>query len=84
MPGPGYDADNGEQRLSGWGVVNLNLRHHLTERVLVTAGVDNLFDKTYAVSNTYKDLTLITGSGGDVMLLNEPGRYYYLNASYTF
>ena len=79
-----YDADNGEQRLSGWGVVNLNLRHRFTDRVLVTAGVDNLFDKTYAVSNTYKDLTLITGSGGEVMLLNEPGRYYYLNASYTF
>jgi len=60
------------------------VRHQVTERVLLTGGIDNVFDKTYAVSNTYKDLTLLTTGGGDVMLLNEPGRYFYLNASYAF
>ena len=79
-----YDEDNGEQRLSGWGILNLNVRHQVTERILLTGGIDNVFDKTYAVSNTYKDLTLLTTGGGDVMLLNEPGRYFYLNASYAF
>ncbi len=79
-----YDADNGEQHIAGWGVVNLKVRHQVTERVAVTAGVDNLFDKTYAVNNTYKDLTLLEAGGGEVMLLNEPGRYLYLNASYSF
>ena len=79
-----YDEDNGEQRLSGWAILNLNVRHQVTERIQLIGGIDNVFDKTYAVSNTYKDLTLLTTGGGEVMLLNEPGRYFYLNASYTF
>jgi len=40
-------------------------------------------DKAYALSNTYKDLTLVTG-GGDAMLLNEQGRYGYVNVKYKF
>ena len=48
-------------------------------------GVDNLFDKTYAVSNTYKDLVLLpTVGNNEVMLLNEPGRYAYTNLKYIF
>ncbi len=80
-----YDADNGEQSLGGYGVVNLKFQHQLNKHFDFTAGVDNLFDRTYAVSNTYNDLTLITsGASGEVMLLNEPGRYLYLNTTYRF
>ncbi len=79
-----YDADNGEQKLSGWGVMNMKVTHNLTRNFEVTGGVDNVFDKTYAINNTYKDLTLLTSGGGDVMLLNEPGRYYYINAALKF
>jgi iron complex outermembrane receptor protein len=50
---------------------------------MLTAGVDNMLDKTYATTNTYKDLILMT-DGSDTMLINEPGRYVYLNASYAF
>ena len=78
-----YDADNGEQELASWGIMNLKVDHKLPHGFGIAAGVDNVFDKTYAVSNTYKDLTLLSG-GGDVMLMNEPGRYYYVNASYKF
>jgi len=78
-----YDDDNGEQELPSWGVMNLKVDHKFAYGFGLTAGVDNIFDKTYAVSNTYKDLTLLSG-GGDVMLMNEPGRYYYVNASYSF
>jgi len=78
-----YDADNGEQELSSWGVMNLKVDHKFPYGFSLTAGIDNVFDKTYAVSNTYKDLTLLSG-GGDVMLMNEPGRYYYVNAGYKF
>jgi len=76
------DADNGEQVLGGWGVVNFKARRTWGEHLELTLGVDNLFDKTYAVSNTYKDLTLITG--GSTMILNEPGRYVYANIRYKF
>lgn len=80
-----YDSDNGEQELSGYGVVNFKLTHMVTKQFELTAGIDNLLDKTYAVSNTYNDLTLISsGATGEVMLLNEPGRYLYLNTTYRF
>ena len=79
-----YDADNGEQHIGGYAVFNLKLEHQLTKSFELTAGIDNLFDRTYAVSNTYKDLTLLSGIDGEVMLLNEPGRYYYLNGTYSF
>ena len=78
-----FDADNGEQELASWGIMNLKIDHKFPYGFGLAAGVDNVFDKTYALSNTYKDLTLLSG-GGDVMLMNEPGRYYYVNASYKF
>ncbi|WP_456322148.1 TonB-dependent receptor [Hydrogenimonas sp.] len=77
-----YDADNGEQKIPAYAVFNLKATHQATDRLEVTAGVDNIFDRTYAVTNTYADMTLV--SGGDPMLLNEPGRYIYCNVAYRF
>ena len=79
-----FDEDNGEQKLDSYAVVNLKLTHHMSKQVELTAGVDHLFDKTYAASNTYNDLTLIQDPADEVMLMNEPGRYLYLNATYKF
>lgn len=79
-----FDADNGEQEIAGYAVLNMKVQHALTRSVELTAGVDNILNKTYAVSNTYKDLNLITDGTGVVMLMNEPGRYMYLNAAYKF
>jgi len=78
-----FDAENGEQKLDAYGVLNLKGTKTFGDNIELTVGVDNVFDSTYAVSNTYRDLTLIFG-GGDVMLLNEPGRYFYTNLSYKF
>jgi len=79
-----YDADNGEQEIGSWNIVNLKASKDFYKKFNITLGVNNIFDKTYAVSNTYKDLTLVSGTTGDVMLLNEPGRYYYMNLKYKF
>ncbi len=79
-----YDADNGEQLLGSWASFNLKAEHQLTERISIFAGVDNLFNQTYAASNSYKDLTLLLDGTGEVILMNEPGRYFYLNTSYSF
>jgi iron complex outermembrane receptor protein len=76
------DSENGEQIIGGWGVVNLKAQKSWGEHLELTVGVDNLFDKTYAVSNTYKDLILV--SGGLPMILNEPGRYVYTNIRWKF
>ena len=77
------DYQNGEQVLPGWGVLNLKASKTFADAIELTLGVDNVFDKTYAVSNTYQELTLVSG-GGFAMLMNEPGRYLYANLSYKF
>lgn len=79
-----HDSDNGEQDISGYAVLNLKLEHAISKQIGITVGMDNVFDRTYATTNTYKDLTLLADTGGDVMLINEPGRYVYLNATYRF
>lgn len=77
------DTDNGEQPLDAYAVLNLKATKTFAQGFELALGVDNVFDATYAVSNTYADLTLITG-GDEVMLMNEPGRYFYLDFKYTF
>lgn len=81
-----FDSDNGEQAIAGYAVVNLRWNRDLSNGLDITLGMDNVFDHAYAVSNTYKDLTLLSSTGGDeeVMLLNEPGRYIYANLRYRF
>jgi len=79
-----YDADNGEQALAGWSVLNMKLKHALNRQFDLTLGANNLFDVTYAKSNTYTDLTLITVGGSDKLLINEPGRYIYTNLDFKF
>ena len=77
------DSENGEQELAGYGVVNFKTSREFDSGLIVLFGVDNLLDKTYATTNTYKDLILMT-DGSDTMLMSEPGRYIYLNGTYQF
>jgi iron complex outermembrane receptor protein len=81
-----YDSDNGEQELAGYAVFNVKGAKKFGENFELTLGVDNIFDTTYAVSNTYKDLTLLSTGSPElpVMLMNEPGRYFYTNIKYQF
>jgi len=78
-----FDSDNGEQELASWTILNLKVKHAINKKFDFTFGMNNILDKTYAVSNTYADLVLLTG-GGDVMLMNEPGRYIYTNLDFKF
>ncbi|MGE4455332.1 MAG: TonB-dependent receptor [Arcobacteraceae bacterium] len=78
-----YDEDNGEQEMSGYGVLNAKYNYKVSKNFDMTFGMDNIFDKTYAVSNTYKDLTL-AGTSDGIMSLNEAGRYTYANLRYKF
>ena len=78
------DDANGEQSIDAYGVLNLKVSKTFGKGFELTIGVDNVLDETYATSNTYKDLILLTIPGNDVMLLNEPGRYFYTNLKYKF
>jgi len=79
-----FDGDNGEQELAGFATANIKVKRELTPKLNITLGVDNIFDKTYAPSNTYNDLTLVLAGGTQKVKLNDPGRYAYLNVSYKF
>lgn len=79
------DSDNGEQVLAGWATLNAKIKHAVNKTIDFTLGMNNILNKTYAQSNTYTDLTLITTGGvTEVMLLNEPGRYFYTNLDFKF
>jgi len=79
-----FDYENGEQELAGYGILNLKATKAFATGFEIMVGVDNVFDNTYAVSNTYKDLILLATPGNEVMLMNEPGRYVYTNIKYKF
>ncbi|MBL0707915.1 MAG: TonB-dependent receptor [Sulfurimonas sp.] len=79
-----YDSDNGEQELGAWAVLNLKVKHAVNKNFDFTIGANNLLDETYAISNTYSDLVLLTGGATDVMLVNEVGRYIYTNLTFKF
>jgi iron complex outermembrane receptor protein len=81
-----YDAENGEQPIDGFAVLNLKATQQFAHGFELTVGVDNVFDKAYAVTNTYKDLILLPTVSPDdnVILMNEPGRYVYANLKYKF
>ena len=70
--------------MDAYTVLNLKATKMFGKSFELALGVDNVFDKTYALSNTYKDLTLVACGDDDVMLLNEPGRYVYANVKYKF
>ncbi len=80
-----YDGENGEQKLAAWAVLDMKVRHRFNKVFDFTLGANNLLNATYAQSNTYANLTLVTsGSTGKIMLLNEPGRYIYTNLNAKF
>lgn len=76
------DNDNGEQELGGYAIFNLKYKNNITKNFEITVGVDNIFDKTYASTNTYNDIKYV--GNGKTELLNDPGRYGYINLRYKF
>jgi iron complex outermembrane receptor protein len=73
------DSEAGERELGGYGVFNLKYTNQLHKNIGLTLGVDNVLDKTYASTNTYKDIMYSTTTS-----FNDPGRYGYVNLKYSF
>lgn len=80
------DSDNGEQELASWAVLNAKVKHAVNKKFFLTLGINNILDKTYALSNTGADLTLVSSGliNDEIMLMNEPGRYIYTNLDFKF
>lgn len=79
-----FDADNGEQAIAAWSVINMKVKHEINKNFDFTLGVNNILDETYALSNTYADLTLLTSADSTKVLMNEPGRYIYTNLNIKY
>jgi iron complex outermembrane recepter protein len=78
------DSDNGEKEIAGYGIVNLKYGHDFQNGFSLMTGINNFFDRTYAVSNSYIGNELIADGGIDPLVLNEPGRNFYATLSYKF
>ncbi len=78
------DSFNNEQRVSSYSVLNLRYNNKINRVFDIDFGVDNLFNSTYAVSNTYSDISIQDGYSGEKTMINEAGRYIYANLRYKF
>ncbi|MBU4251506.1 MAG: TonB-dependent receptor [Candidatus Omnitrophica bacterium] len=86
------DRDAGETPLKGWDVFNFRVGYQFAEKegklpllngLSLNFGIDNMFDKKYAVANSYEyDPT--DPSGTNIRIVNEPGRFIYGSLSYKF
>ncbi len=86
------DSPAGERRLDGWDVFNLKIGYRFTEEknffsfmkgTALNLGINNVFNKTYAVSNSYEYDPTDVG-GNNVSVVNEPGRFIYGSLTYSF
>lgn len=67
-------------RSAGFGVLSLNAGYRVRKGVLISAGMDNLFDKTYAEHISRTGQTMISGYE-QTTRINEPGRTLWLKAN---
>jgi iron complex outermembrane recepter protein len=77
------DTDAGEKELPSWNVVNVRAGYAFNKYLSLNVGIDNLFNETYAVANSY-ELDPLTPGATHVAIVNEPGRFYYASLSFTF
>lgn len=77
------DSNNGEKDISGYAILNLKYGAQLGNGFSLTTGINNFFNRTYAVSNSYVGNEFIA-DGGIPLVLNEPGRNFYATLSYKF
>ncbi|SNZ16071.1 TonB-dependent receptor [Hydrogenobacter hydrogenophilus] len=72
------DKDLNEQKTSGYGILNFKVGGNY-KGITITAGIDNLLDKKYYDYLSYQRDPFRSG-----VKVPEPGRTFYVNASYVF
>ncbi|MEF3191785.1 MAG: TonB-dependent receptor, partial [Campylobacterales bacterium] len=78
------DEANGEKKIAGYGIINLKAGYTIGKHWALNGGINNLLDQTYALNNSYVGRGVISASGNNVLVLNEPGRALYANLTYRY
>ncbi|MCX6072986.1 MAG: TonB-dependent receptor [Campylobacterales bacterium] len=78
------DSNNGEKEIAGYALLNLKYGAELGKGFSLSTGINNFFNRTYALNNSYIGNQLITSSGTAPLVLNEPGRNFYATLGYKF
>jgi len=73
------DTDLGEVRINGYAVMNARAAWEINEVFEVGVGVDNVFDENYALHNAYLRDPFSAG-----VVINEPGRFWFLRVAASF
>ena len=68
----------------GFGVFSINGGWRINRNVTLQAGVDNVFDKTYAESISRPGSHIDPSLGVRTMRVNEPGRQFWLRVQAQF
>lgn len=76
------DTDAGEQELSAWDIINLRVGYRFKWCTL-NVGVDNIFDQTYTVANSY-EWDVVGGTGANPAIVSEPGRFIYASLGFVW
>jgi iron complex outermembrane receptor protein len=80
--GDGTTIGKDVSKTSGFGVLSANAACRLLKGLLIAAGVDNILDKTYA-EHISKTGAAVPGFEQTTQV-NEPGRTFWVKATYTF
>ncbi|NDV61914.1 TonB-dependent receptor [Puniceicoccales bacterium CK1056] len=70
------DTDLNEQPIDSSWVINLAAHWNLNSHITLSGGVDNLLDETYAVANSH-----LRDPFSSSVIVNEPGRFFFLRLS---
>ncbi len=76
------DQDAGEVTISGWDIMNIRIGYRYKSAV-INLGIDNLFDRLYTVANSY-EWDVISGTGANPAIVNEPGRFLYGSVAFNW
>jgi iron complex outermembrane receptor protein len=81
---PHIDSDNGEKEVDGYFVANLKGNYHFSKNLTLNMGVDNIFDETYSLNNSYIGRGVNSTDSDNIFILNEMGRNFFFNLNYFF
>lgn len=74
------DSDLNEQKSKGYGVINLSGTYEPIKNLTISGGIDNILNQKYSLFTGY-DRNPINPT---IYSINEPGRSFFVGASYKF